>query len=391
MSDPIESGTAALHRQWPPTAESSMWDHLRSLPKQESAFACANNFMRAYLTERPEAKDNLEVALLFRDIEVGRFWGIIDKIDGAIDYQGVPGFERGLSEEKAAQKREESRAWAREHFTPDQLQELFGIYMTMVFSAPDGTVAAPGSDRPSSIAYNQIVNKPGSMFADQITPEMRKTLNNRRFWEEFASLRVGIGNSHRVINEVLTQHFDELDPNFAPEGLKIVKKIHEKNWSEEPKAELDYLSVEAIDKYAEFMDTINQQRDALGISQEQMVPLVRPYFNEILAISHEDEFELRFGHHYDYKTEKYTSPKRDCKTRLSEPLIREFLPMFVDAELVSTLKFLSSRGHNDVIQAILAAHPSPEEIIDVAEKIKGGRLDILRDLAELSLEAEKDN
>src|ERR1035437_6294518 len=99
MSDPIESGAKPTHqRQWPPTAESSMWDHLRSLPKQESAFACANNFMRAYLTERPEAKDNLEVALLFRDIEVGRFWGIIDKIDGAIDYQGVPGFERGLSE-----------------------------------------------------------------------------------------------------------------------------------------------------------------------------------------------------------------------------------------------------------------------------------------------------
>jgi hypothetical protein len=390
MSDPIESSTKALHRQWPPTAESSMWDHLNNLPKQESAFACANNFMGTYLTEHPEAKKDLEVALLFRDIEVGRFWGIMEKIDGATDYQGVPGFERGLSEEQAAQKREENRTWAREHFTPDQLQELFGIYMTMVFSAPDGTIEAPGSDRPSSMAYMQIVDKPGSMFADQITPEMRKTLNNRRFWEEFASLRVGIGNSHRVINDVLTKHFDELDPTFAPEGLRIVGII-QKRWKEKPEAELDYLTDEAIDRYAEFMDVINQQRDALGISQEQMVPLVRPYFNEILAISHEDEFELRFGHHYDYKTEKYISPKRDCKTRLSEPLIREFLPMFVDTELVSTLKFLSSRGHNDVIQVILAAHPSPEEIIDVAEKIKGGRLDILRDLAELSLEAEKDN
>ncbi len=357
-------------RVWPPTHDSLQWEHLRSLPQKDSAFPQANQFMDSYYEQHPEAKDDLSVAWLFRDIKDGRFWGIMDRIDGQVSYEGIPTFANGLPKSEWDQEREKSRTWAKENFTEEQLQDLFGIYMEMVFSAPEGTVFAPGSQRPFSIAHSQIVEKPGSMFADRISPQLRRRLNNGRFWEELADMRVGIngGHSFRVVDNVLTKNYKDLDPTGTADGLKVLERVN----GEGRKFDFDlrYLSDEALDRYADFVGRINTDRQALGVSKQDIAKLVRPYFDEVIGPDFTDEESLRFDEHYDYDKNRNVKPKKDYKARLQDPIIQEYLPMFLDKELVSHLEYLASIGQIEAVTEVLKAIPSPNRITETAEAMK---------------------
>ncbi len=234
-----------------------------------------------YQPDRSSSGIDQRHALLSRDILTGRFWGMLSHVDGR-KYVVRGGFYPSApaeTREELAQKNEETRTWAREHFYNLELGDILNIAINQAFLRPYET-SWPGARRGHSILYQDLVEKDDSMFSESITDEFRKRLNNGRFWEELPSVKVGnSGNGTYVVRDVLENHLDDLDVDFVvSHGLELMRysaggrKLGELN--------LKYVGEVALDRYAQFLSMIDEHEQ---ISPETIEELLRPYVSTVLA------------------------------------------------------------------------------------------------------------
>lgn len=317
-------------------------EHLQSQnAAKEGSLSKAESFRDTYPENHPSRVNDLSLEPFFKDLTSGRFWTVMSTIDGDPDY-----VYRGtnpsswIDPDELERVRREKRNWAIETFTPNELQQIFDIYLDQAFSAPKGTpVNAPGSYRGHSIVYEQIVNKPESMFADQITPELRKRLNNGRFWEELPKTAFSIngGQSTAVVREVLENNYEDLDISFTPEGFNILNRSQ---GNIEEDTDLSYLSDTAVNNYLDFVRRINENKESIGVTNEQVSYLVASYVEVVLSEHYIDSQSLRFAEAINDEGE-VVKPDKNYRERLEDPLVQEYIETeAVERILINRLPYI---------------------------------------------------
>jgi hypothetical protein len=222
------------------------------------------NFPWLYLKSVPERVIDHELSGFFQDLQRGRFWAVLARIDGSFNYLNPD------SEEKRA----EARNWARQHFNDYELQQILNMCIETALRIPFKT-SLPGTYKGHSVLFRELVDKPDSMFGDVVTEKFRKLLNNGRLWEEIpdmVSRSLNRGVSFRIVDDVLTNHFADLEAGFAPRGYEMFCR----NDGEQDGFCLVGLSSEAKKRYAEFFNQVSKQRDQLGLSKDQIAHLISP-------------------------------------------------------------------------------------------------------------------
>lgn len=301
---------------------------------QEPSIQAAFEFKDAYFAKRPEKQGDKRLDGFFTDLTEGRFWSTLTRIDGGTDSMYKQVGYNYVSNEEIAEKVQEARHWAIDNFTPQELVGIFDIYLDQAMNAPVGKVGqakTPGSFKGNSTAYEQLVENKRSMFAEQVTPETSKILLNFRFWEELPDARVGInsGYSLRALEDMFTNHADELDPEYAKEGFAVL----ERNRGEYLKPigiDLHFLSDSALDNYLEFVRKIDARKDELGVTQNQVALLIKEYVDTLVATSPSDSESSRFEDHvdYDHETEEndyVVTPAKKTLERFKDPLVQDYL------------------------------------------------------------------
>jgi hypothetical protein len=280
------------------------------------------------------------IGALFADVQSGRFWGVLAWIDG--------GFNEFRPDPE--EKRQAAREWAHQNFTHYELQRLLDICVDTALIVPNQT-SWPGTDKGHSILHRELVQKPDSMFREAVTPEFRRRLNNGRFWEEIPNMIVGVNGhlGYHIVDDVLTQDFDDLDVSFAPEGYEIFTR----NYGEQMPFDIRFLSDTGVDRYAEYFSKVNRQRDELKLTPEQLAHLVRPYATVILETQGDD---------YDPRFEK--NGERSYIQRLQEPLVVEYATEseLVRSSMAKALELHLVYGNWQHALEVLPHVPNPQDM-----------------------------
>ncbi len=221
-------------------------------------------------------------ALLARDLLTGRFWGVLSCVDGT-SYEVPEGFYSTETREGRARKNETIRVWARNNFSHFELEEILNLAVNQALLRPYN-IPLPGTLRGHSILYSELVEKEGSMFKEAVTADFRKRLNNGRFWEELPNAKVYLdsGRGIWVIKDVLKNHFADLDVDFAvPQGLDLMRFAADgRKLGELGDVGLKYAGETAVDKYAQFLQAIDENKK---LSAESAEELLKPYLLTVLG------------------------------------------------------------------------------------------------------------
>lgn len=298
----------------------------------EPSVARAFTFEHRYVQGHPQSAKDEKLKGFFTDLTDGRFWAVMSRIDGDTDRAytqtaGIP--SKIVTEDDIARYRKSARDWANTNFTPEEQDEIFDIYLDQALHAPVGRIggSAPGSQRGHSLAFEQLVENNHSKFADKVTPELKRELANGRFWEELHDAQVGLNGMYSLsaMQDLFTQHFDLLDPSFASKGFGILER-RERDFRVTKEADLEYLSDEAIDNYLEFVRGIDDQRDDLGITKNQISGLMKRYIGVLLSPDTWDhDYSYRFGPHYNPDVDGEVTPEKGILVRFEDPLVQEYL------------------------------------------------------------------
>ncbi len=241
----------------------------------------------AFHRERRGSIDKIEERLL-ESLKIGRFWYVLSSVDGY----------RSYLDSQSVKERGESKVWARERFTEEELEKLLELVVNTALHLGSENTNWSGTRKGHSILYESVVDAEDSMFKDAITDGLRVRLNNGRFWEELGDLRSGInmGVPGYVVDTVLTEHRRDLDVSFAPKGVELFRmnRIGE--------VDLHLISDEGINAYIDFM-----RRIAPFLKEEDMEILVAPYVVACLA---DREDDIRF---------------EDFAERLKDPFVKGYL------------------------------------------------------------------
>jgi len=221
----------------------------------------AGRFPWDYLQTNPQRVIDQKLGQLFKDLQNGRFWGVIRMIDGSYN-EFVP---------EHPQEREKARKWAKEKFTPYELKKILKICIGTALTNPYGSTS-PGAHKGHSILYQELVEKSDSMFKEDVDEDFRKRLINGRLWEEIPYMMSALngGISYKRVENILINHFDELDVGFIPQGYKIFQR----NGGENNNFDLTNLSDEGINMYGQFL--IHAK---FNLTHEQSGHLAIPYLN----------------------------------------------------------------------------------------------------------------
>ena len=167
---------------------------------------------------------------LISEINSSLFWRSLNSIDGP-DYRE---FDRihgqslailtkdDLKKSKLITRR--NQTWARKNFCKFRLYDLLNVAVNQAIlkPIPMSETCKPGNDHGHTILYEKLVNKKDSMFREALTPEFIKLLNNGRFWE---CLHHYGRSSYKHLEDVLNNHFEDLDPNFSERGIFLIKDM----------------------------------------------------------------------------------------------------------------------------------------------------------------------
>ncbi len=292
---------------------------------KEASQLRAESFRDRYLASHPERVNEASLTEFFQDMTSGRFWAVMSRIDGDSDfeYRGSDPLSWRDPDELERERREKKN-WAIENFTLNQLQNIFDIYLDQALNAPKGTpTSSPGSYRGHSIVYEQIVDKPDSMFSDQITPQLKMKLNNGRFWEELPQTTFSINKGHSiaVVGDVLENNYEDLDVSFTPEGFNILDRS---KYNIEDNTDLTHLSDTAVDNYLDFVRRIDENKESIKVTNEQISYLVASYVDVVLSKHHIDNESLRFSETINNEGE-VAKPEKGYRERLEDPLVQEYI------------------------------------------------------------------
>lgn len=299
-----------------------------------------------WMRDHPDKQMDGRTMSLFKSLQTGRFWDVLYQLDGCNSWNDCDTKE--VSEEK--------RRWAKENFTHWELNKLLELAVGVAIAVPF-EIGAPGSKRGHSILYRELVEKEDSIFKGSVNPEFEKRLNNGRFWEELADM---VGHSYNfsynVVEDVLMNHFQDLDLEFAPEGYQIFKR----NEGENKSYSVSELSDRALNRYIAFIGKIQEKSGRFGLTPEQMAHLVRPYIQAVIRTKGEDEFgEPRFPE----------DKPRSFVKRLHEPIAVEYLTHsnMVRTEVAKDLHLMACYGTRDLeyVFKLISNMPRPEDMFDL--------------------------
>jgi len=274
------------------------------------------DYETAYYSSHPESVGDRKVGLLFQDLYQGGYWRILNAVDGYSRISScIPFFER-KSPLEYRQERQRARIWGRRTFGDEGLGKLLNLAVNEAFLAPYGTEGWPGLTRPHSILYEDLVEKDDSIFSGVIGPELKRRLNNGRFWEELPDMWpwLNAGSSFRIAGDVL-EATPALDVNFAPRGFEIFhsRRVMGKKDPKTPAFKLGLLSNKTIDFYLSFVKRIQVSKEELGISENDIAYLVAPYVVELMNVTEQD-------------IPRFNSPgSPDFRERLRDPMISHYL------------------------------------------------------------------
>lgn len=278
----------------------------------------------------------------FENLKSGRFWGVIEDLDGRINSK--------------KEDKEKARIWARQHFTQEELQSIFEICVATALTVPY-KANAPGSYKGHSILYEETIEKSDSMFADAITENFKKRLNNGRFWEELCGMSVGLnkGHSYNVVGDVLTNHLGDLDLAFVPQGIKIFKR----NTQGYVDFDLSNLSNLEINRYAQFLSSIDEHLHLLGLKNTDLEPLITPYVREVISFA--------FNERHNEEGPRFRKgSRRGYPQRLKEPLLAKYLSYsdFVRDNMAKELAAELTYGSKPFAFDVLKNVPNIKDMFD---------------------------
>lgn len=178
------------------------------------------SFQSAYCASHSERQFDERVAGLFEDMNHAGYWHILGRIDGrdANPHTGE------VYDQKKLEEGREVREWAQANFTQEELREILGIVVDTALMGVYSNSGQPGFKHGHTIMYSHLVTKPESMFAGLPTPSLIKRLNNGRFWENLADLHEFSDAYSDEVVDVLSNHGDDLDPDFFEQGYEIFKR-----------------------------------------------------------------------------------------------------------------------------------------------------------------------
>ncbi len=298
----------------------------------------AKRFPWDYLQQDKTRVIDQKLGVLFADLGNGRFWGVLAMIDG----------DNSSFRPDSPEKRQEARDWARTKFTAAELNEILEICIETALTVPQET-AWPGTDKGHSIIYREIVAKKDSMFADMVSPEFKARLNNGRFWEELPDMKgwLNHGIAYRHVEDVLVNHFEELDLEFAGQGYKMFER--NSGTSTATDFDLRGLSDKAKKRYVSFIRRVNNDRNKSKLTFDQIAHLVKPYVELVIG---EDDYPQ--------------NSKKSFIERLNDTMVSEYL---TKSDLVRTgaakifqLELVFGNWKHGL--AVLEHIPNPQEMFD---------------------------
>lgn len=267
---------------------------------------------------------------LAEDLLVGRFWGALDKVDGMKPSKSEYPFliPRDIKKER----NEEKRTWAKENFSPYELGKILNLVVNQAFLRPYET-SLLGTQKRHSILYEELIEKEGSMFAEAVTDEFRRRLNNGRFWEELPDTVTYLndGRSIYLVRDVLENHFEDLDVDFAvSHGLELMASAnHNKKLSS---INLKYIGEPALARYAKFLSMIDEHEQTTTDTIEE---LFSPYLTTVL------DWDIDFDSpYYDGQIDFDEIQRGTYQEKLQVPIVQKYLA--------------ESKKMRDVVAGILA-------------------------------------
>lgn len=287
-----------------------------------------------------------KLGALFEDLGNGRFWGVLAMIDG--NNSSLP--------PDSPKQMQEARDWARLKFTEAELDEILQICIETALTVPKET-AWPGTYKGHSIIYREIVAKKDSMFADKVRQEFKARLNNGRFWEELPDMKayVNYGMAYRHAEDVLVNHFEELDPKFAGQGYKIFERNSRTSTATD--FDLEGLSDKAKERYVKFVRRLSSNPDKSKLTFDQIAYLVKPYV------------EIAIGTHGEEDVSEANYPQNSKESfikRLKDPMILAYLTKsdLVRKGAAKTLHLEMVYGNWVHGLSVLKHIPNPQEMFD---------------------------
>ena len=214
----------------------------RAKNREDTVRLASDILRRSYSRKSKSTVVSKRVPLLVDDLLVGRFWGVLGLVDGYSEKGG-----HNLSSEEVKKKNTRARKWSQTELTEVDLGKLLNVTANQALLRAYHT-AWPGSRRGHQILYRQLFDTKGTLFENVASDNLRVKLNNGRFWEELYD-RPGI------VREVLEDHFDDLDPKFAPKGLELFKYASEGR-NKLTHCSFIHLGEEALENYARFLEKL---------------------------------------------------------------------------------------------------------------------------------------
>ncbi len=304
------------------------------------------------------------------DLLNARFWGTLARVDGRTYEPNASILAVLPKKEDLVRENAEKRAWAKNTFSYPELEDILNIAVNQALLRPIKT-AWPGTYRGHSILYRELVEKEGSMFAEAVTPDFRILLNNGRFWEELSEASRGCNSGYglHVVHDVLEQHFDDLNPTFAAQGLELVTSKYEAVGGRKVEdafasADLESMNEKAIEHYILFLEKINAGKH---IPKKTIETLLKPYLKAVLAF--DTEYDRPYFH--GRKDEHVETPRGYFAEKLKAPIVQEYCMNSVIMQKHIAEIFRErityqpqNNGYGNFVKKVLENVPEPKAIMN---------------------------
>lgn len=320
----------------------------------------ANEFESFLNSKLKYLKDDSPIKNRFKEFpeQIAAFhsWHILNFIDGYADTSKFiidPDY------------RTEMQELADSFLSKDEIQEAFTIAINSPLIKRSGP--QPGYLYQDVILYRDLIlNSETSRFSSAVTPEFKSEIVNKSFWELLA-LRTGIHTKNilPVFKDLLKNHYDLLDENFAREGLDLfvytfsagnllkndLKRLYETKNSINlaplniGSNHVKDMPVSYLNSYLRFIEKIDSNSESLGIPKKDLIPLFNAYIN---AITSTDQYDF----------DVYPNVEK----RLNRPSVKTYRSLSsLEKEFIDDLSFLKTE--NSGLVSVLAEKDSELNVL----------------------------
>ena len=231
----------------------------------------AREFARQYRAAHPTLSTDEE--LFLGELARYKYWGVLQLIDG---------YATTDTQEPTTQRNTEARKWARQRFSEGDLQKLLDIAVNVALLVPTEDSPNPGTLLGHTILYQQLVENPGSIYAGVVTPGFERRLHNGRFWESQASLQPCTGSTALpIVNDILLNHHDQLDVQFAREGIKLTRRAA---YNTRPSIDLCHLPNLSTERYGEFFRRTHLEVGGAAFQEDELATFIAPWIVEMASV-----------------------------------------------------------------------------------------------------------